>query len=75
MELLRHLNAGRDSALAGGLITADRSADIALAARAYGYPVLHKPIRPAALRALLAAARRRAGRDPQGLSRALPVEA
>jgi PAS domain S-box-containing protein len=75
LELLRRLNEGRDAALPGGLITADRSADIALAARACGYPVLHKPIRPAALRALLAAARRRAARDPQGLSRALPVEA
>ena len=59
LELLRRLNERNNAALAGGLITADHAANVALAARAQGYPVLHKPVRPAALRALLAALRRR----------------
>jgi signal transduction histidine kinase/ActR/RegA family two-component response regulator len=75
LELLRRLNERRDSALAGGLITADHGAHIALAARARGYPVLHKPIRPAALRALLAASRRRLlGRVARHINQPLPVE-
>jgi len=74
LELLRGLNEHRDVALSGGLITADHAAHVALAARAQGYPVLHKPIRPAALRALLAASRRRcAGRAARPVSQALPV--
>ena len=36
------------------LITADRSPDVREEARAQGVQVLHKPIKPAALRALLA---------------------
>ncbi len=75
LELLRRLNEHREAALAGGLITADHGARVALAARAQGYPVLHKPIRPAALRALLAASRRRSvGRAARRLNQALPVE-
>jgi CheY-like chemotaxis protein len=74
LELLRRLNERRDSALAGGLITADHGAHVALAARAQGYPLLHKPIRPAALRALLAASRRRrAGRAARRVNQALPA--
>ena len=74
LELLRRLNERRDTALAGGLITADHGAHVALAARAQGYPLLHKPIRPAALRALLAASRRRsAGRAARRVTQALPV--
>ena len=43
------------------LVTADRSEDLAQRARSADFPLLHKPVRPAALRALLAAlARRRA---------------
>ena len=76
LELLRHLNGNRDVALPGGLITADHAADIALAARIHGYPLLHKPLRPAALRALLAALKRRvAARNPDLLTRPLPAEA
>jgi PAS domain S-box-containing protein len=60
LELLRRLNEHRDPEIAGALITADHAAEVALAARALGYPLLHKPIRPAALRALLAASRRHA---------------
>jgi DNA-binding response OmpR family regulator len=35
------------------MITADGSSELKRRARASGYPVLHKPVRPAALRALL----------------------
>jgi len=46
----------------GALITADGSEDVARRARDHGYPLLHKPVKPAALRALIAAlARRRKG--------------
>lgn len=71
-----HLGAGPDGlelleSLAGdriaALITADRSPEVARRARTAGVPVLHKPLRPAALRALLAAARRRRAR-PAGES-------
>jgi CheY-like chemotaxis protein len=75
LALLQRLKDGQERALPGGLITADHGADIAFAARSNGYPLLHKPIRPAALRALLAAARRRSvGRRGAAVSRAHPVE-
>jgi PAS domain S-box-containing protein len=75
LELLRRLNEHREVALPGGLITADHAADIALAARVHGYPVLYKPLRPAALRALLAALRRRAAARKSGaVNRPLPAE-
>jgi Na+/proline symporter/signal transduction histidine kinase len=41
------------------MITADGSSELKQKARALGYPVLHKPVRPAALRALLTALLRR----------------
>jgi DNA-binding response OmpR family regulator len=41
------------------MITADGSSELKQQARALGYPVLHKPVRPAALRALLTALLRR----------------
>ena len=41
------------------VITADGSTDLKQRARALGYPLLHKPVRPAALRALLGALARR----------------
>ena len=41
------------------MITADGSSELKRKARALGYPVLHKPVRPAALRALLTALLRR----------------
>jgi PAS domain S-box-containing protein len=44
----------------GALLTADGSDDVARRARDAGYPVLRKPIRPAALRALIASLVRRA---------------
>lgn len=48
----------------GALITADTSADLALRARALGYALLHKPVKPAALRALINQLGRRAERSP-----------
>jgi Na+/proline symporter/signal transduction histidine kinase/ActR/RegA family two-component response regulator len=41
------------------MITADGSSELKQRARALGYPILHKPVRPAALRALLSALARR----------------
>lgn len=50
---------------AGGLITADGSAELKQRARLRGVALLHKPVKPAALRALLAAlARSGAGAKP-----------
>jgi signal transduction histidine kinase/ActR/RegA family two-component response regulator len=46
-----------DADLAVVLITADRSPDVKAAALRAGIPILHKPVRPAALRAALAQAR------------------
>jgi DNA-binding response OmpR family regulator len=42
------------------MITADGSSELKQRARLLGYPLLHKPVRPAALRALLSARVRRA---------------
>ncbi|MHB8723461.1 MAG: response regulator, partial [Steroidobacteraceae bacterium] len=57
IELLRRL---RKPTLSVALISADHDADLMLAARNAGFPLLHKPLRPAALRALLCAFRQRA---------------
>jgi PAS domain S-box-containing protein len=46
--------------ISGALISADHDADLMLAARRAGFPLLHKPLRPAALRALLSAFKRQA---------------
>jgi CheY-like chemotaxis protein len=66
LELLRRLQASRSIALPAALITADHGAELALIARTAGYPLLHKPLRPAALRALLGAFRRWPGSLPAG---------
>jgi PAS domain S-box-containing protein len=58
LELLRRL-ATQKPDLAAALITADHGADVEALARSAGYPLLHKPLRPAALRALLGAFRSR----------------
>jgi PAS domain S-box-containing protein len=57
IELLRRL---RTPTLSAALISADHDADLILAARNAGFPLLHKPLRPAALRALLCAFRQQA---------------
>jgi len=59
LELLRRLQDMRGTRLGAALISADHSAELAQLARAAGFPLLHKPLRPAALRALLSAYRRR----------------
>jgi signal transduction histidine kinase len=64
LELLRRLHASRAAGFAAALITADHGTELALIARTAGYPLLHKPLRPAALRALLDAFRRRLARAP-----------
>ncbi|KAF1004616.1 MAG: Non-motile and phage-resistance protein [Luteibacter sp.] len=43
------------------LVTADGSTELKQRARALGYPLLHKPVKPAALRALLVALAKRGG--------------
>jgi len=58
IELLRRLHDGRAPVRSAALISADHGAELALLARTAGYPLLHKPLRPAALRALLSAFRR-----------------
>ena len=65
LDILRRQAGGDD--VPGALVTADRSEELAQRARHAGYPVLAKPVRPASLRALLAAlARRRAATDASG---------
>ncbi|MDF2995435.1 MAG: multi-sensor hybrid histidine kinase [Xanthobacteraceae bacterium] len=54
IEAARNLRWKLDRALPAVLITADRSKTVRDAARATGMEVLNKPVRPAALRALLA---------------------
>ncbi|HVN42010.1 MAG TPA: PAS domain-containing hybrid sensor histidine kinase/response regulator [Steroidobacteraceae bacterium] len=54
LELLGALRRG-ERAATGALITADPSAAVAERARELGYPLLRKPVKPAALRALLSA--------------------
>jgi PAS domain S-box-containing protein len=60
IELLHRLCKSRMPTLTAALISADHGADLILAARNAGFPLLHKPLRPAALRALLSAFRRQA---------------
>jgi PAS domain S-box-containing protein len=62
IELLRRLRETHFPAGTAALISADHGAEVALLARAAGYPLLHKPLRPAALRALLSASRRQPNR-------------
>jgi PAS domain S-box-containing protein len=57
IELLAALRKPRP-ALAAALISADHDAELTRAAHKAGVPLLHKPLRPAALRALLGAFRR-----------------
>jgi DNA-binding response OmpR family regulator len=55
LDLIRRVAELRGAACAAALITADRGAELTRAARRAGIPLLHKPLRPAALRALLSA--------------------
>jgi PAS domain S-box-containing protein len=62
IELLNRLCKSRISKLTAALISADHDVQLILAARHAGFPLLHKPLRPAALRALLGAFRLQARR-------------
>jgi CheY-like chemotaxis protein len=55
LELLQAMRRRGVGHLPGALITADHSRAVTERARALGYPVLRKPLKPAALRALLGA--------------------
>jgi CheY-like chemotaxis protein len=59
LQALQQLRAARGGLPPVAMITADGSSELKQQARALGYPVLHKPVRPAALRALLTALLRR----------------
>jgi Na+/proline symporter/signal transduction histidine kinase len=53
LQVVQHLDSILGTELPAIVITADRSSDLEEAARALGYGLLRKPIRPAALRALM----------------------
>jgi signal transduction histidine kinase/CheY-like chemotaxis protein len=53
IEVLRRLTTLHDAALSGILITGDTSPEMMTAAKAAGYPLLHKPASPARLRAVV----------------------
>ena len=59
LQALQQLRAARDPLPPAALITADGSSELKQRAPALGYPLLHKPVKPAALRALLTALVRR----------------
>jgi CheY-like chemotaxis protein/anti-sigma regulatory factor (Ser/Thr protein kinase) len=55
LELLVELCSASNPAIPGALVTADHSPALADRARDHGFPLLRKPVKPAALRALLGA--------------------
>jgi CheY-like chemotaxis protein len=55
LDLLVELCGDSDRATPGALVTADHSPALAERARELGFPLLRKPVKPAALRALLGA--------------------
>jgi PAS domain S-box-containing protein len=55
LELIKQITDASGPGCAAALITADHAAELTRAARRAGVPLLHKPLRPAALRALLSA--------------------
>ncbi|MBU6247939.1 MAG: PAS-domain containing protein [Xanthomonadaceae bacterium] len=59
LQALQQLRGRLGSLPPVAMITADGSSDLKQRARELGYPLLHKPVRPAALRALLGALVRR----------------
>jgi DNA-binding response OmpR family regulator len=61
LEALRFLAEKLGTIPPAAMVTADGSTELKQRARALGYPLLHKPVRPAALRALLVALAKRTG--------------
>jgi Na+/proline symporter/signal transduction histidine kinase len=59
LQALQHLRMRLGTLPPVAMITADGSSELKQRARELGYPLLHKPVRPAALRALLGALLRR----------------
>jgi CheY-like chemotaxis protein/anti-sigma regulatory factor (Ser/Thr protein kinase) len=57
LALLRRLQAASDTVLAAALVTADYDPSLVARAREAGWPVLRKPVKPAALRAVLTSVR------------------
>jgi PAS domain S-box-containing protein len=74
LELLQSLRVGGVVAVRGALLTADHGTAVAERARTLGYTVLRKPVKPAALRALLGALLASA-RPVTGLGTAEPASA
>lgn len=74
LDLLRSLRVGGVMPVSGALVTADHGAAVAEQARELGYKVLRKPVKPAALRALLGALLASA-RPATTVSPVLPAEA
>jgi CheY-like chemotaxis protein len=62
LDALARIRAACDPPPPGALVTADRGIELLAQARTAGYAVLHKPVRPAALRAVVAQLGRRARR-------------
>lgn len=75
LDLLRSLRVGGVSPVQGALVTADHGAAVAELARELGYKVLRKPVKPAALRALLGALLASARPSSSPVSPSLPAEA
>jgi Na+/proline symporter/signal transduction histidine kinase len=63
LDALARIRAACDPPPPGALVTADRGIELLAQARTAGYAVLHKPVRPAALRAVVAQLGRRARRS------------
>jgi DNA-binding response OmpR family regulator len=63
LELIQRVAELRGPGCAAALITADHGVELTRAARRAGVPLLHKPLRPAALRALLSAFKLRLKRN------------
>ena len=64
LELLQSLRVGGSAPARGALITADHGVALTERASNLGYKVLRKPIKPAALRALLGALLASARQEP-----------
>ena len=60
MTLIRRITEIRGASCAVAMITADHAPEVSVAARLAGIPLLYKPLRPAALRALLSSFKRQA---------------
>ena len=63
LDVMEHLGRAWTTPPPGALITADASPELKLRARSLGYALLRKPVKPAALRALIAQLGRDSERD------------